>query len=120
MSENADDPARRNALGQFGPGNTASPGVGRPKGSSVKKHIQKLVEQLHEETGRTKGELLAEVLVAKGLQGEDKAIEMLLRRFWPEKQVHEYEMNDGEMRFSWKSEEREAPLELEDEEEPGA
>ena len=72
--------------GRFLPGNRLSVGKGRPPGSKLRDHLLKLLDAPCEEWPEiANGEALAAVIMANAKDGKPWAIEMLLKRLWPER-----------------------------------
>lgn len=59
------------------PGMTNNPN-GRPKGSGVRQWLKKISEEIDEETGKTKGHVLAETLWQMAKGKNSKAIDMVI------------------------------------------
>ena len=63
------------------PGNPGNPG-GRPKkGLSLVENLATALEEVDEESGKTRGALLAETYISLGAQGSVTAIENIIARF---------------------------------------
>lgn len=77
----------RNLRPPWRSGQTGNPrGINQHTGRiAFEAHIQTILDEIDEETGQTKQERLARVLVDRGLRGERWAVQVLLRRLWPER-----------------------------------
>ena len=74
----------REANGRWQPGTSPNPG-GRPKGRGLKQEIERKLAESVEGTKKTRVERIAEVLVEKAEQGDLRALELILKRVWPER-----------------------------------
>lgn len=73
--------ANRNEKGQFGPGNTASVGKGRPKGSrSIPDILRKIAEEEGTTEGITKLEVVLRQVFRYALEGKSWAVEFIANR----------------------------------------
>jgi hypothetical protein len=74
----------RGARGRWLPGESANPG-GRPKGRGLKQEIERTLAEKPKGGRETRLERIAKVLVAKAEEGDLRALELILKRLWPEK-----------------------------------
>ena len=75
----------RDSRGRWLPGLSPNPG-GRPKGRTLRAEIEaKLAERPNKGARTTRLERIAQILVSKAEGGDLRALELILKRLWPEK-----------------------------------
>ena len=75
----------RDSRGRWLPGRSPNPG-GRPKGRTLRAEIEaKLAERPNKGSRTTRLERMAQMLVSKAEAGDMRAVELILKRLWPEK-----------------------------------
>ena len=79
MSEPEKQGEKRNPDGTFARGVSGNP-KGRPKGLTITELLRQQAEQVVDESGRTKGEMMAEVAFRLALEGDMRAIEFIIQR----------------------------------------
>ena len=81
-ANNGKTASRRRGPGRpFQPGQSGNPKGAPKRGLSIVGNLQKVLEQVDEESGKTKGQLIAEKYVELGLGGSVAAIENIFSRF---------------------------------------
>ena len=76
--------AERDAQGKWLKGISPYPG-GRPKGRGLRAEIERKLAEVPAGSNETRMERIAQVLVEKCEEGDMRALELLLKRAWPER-----------------------------------
>ena len=75
---------RDSTTGRFLPGQSPNPS-GRPRGRGLQAEIERTLSERSKGTCQTRLERIAQILVSKAEEGDLKALELILKRLWPEK-----------------------------------
>ena len=74
----------RDSQGKWLKGTSPNPG-GRPKGRGLRAEIERKLAEVPAGSNETRMERIAQVLVEKCEEGDMRALELLLKRVWPER-----------------------------------
>ena len=75
----------RDSQGKWLKGGTSPNPSGRPKGRGLRAEIERKLVEVPAGSNQTRMERIAQVLVEKCEEGDMRALELLLKRVWPER-----------------------------------